>query len=265
MQFPGQRQAAPEKKDHPLLHPNFATTGLHVHHTGLPPTRFQVLGERSSGTNFVKRLLGRNTALKPTEAVGWKHGFPQMLAIPADLAVVCVVRNPADWALSMHAKPWHTTAAMQALPFSDFIRAPWNSIIDRPRYFEGSVELGIVGQPLQADRDPTTGAAFSSLFALRRAKLTSLLSHLNRGCTCVLLRLEAVQAKPEETVTDLLNALSMPPHDGPFRPVTKRLGSKFKPAIASRPETPNQLSADDRAFMAQELNKLTETQLGYDI
>lgn len=236
-----------------------------MHHTNNPPTRFQVLGERSSGTNFVKRLLGRNTVMQPTEALGWKHGFPQMLAIPADFAVICVVRNPEDWALSMHAKPWHTPPVMQALGFSDFIRAPWNTIIDRPRYFEGSVERGIVGQPLQADRDPTTGAALTSLFALRQAKLTGLFSYLNRGCTCVLMRLETVQTDPEDMVNRLQSALFLPPSDTPFRPVTKRLGSKFKPAIAGRPETPDHLNDGDRAFMANELSKITESQLGYVI
>jgi hypothetical protein len=62
--------------------------------------------------------------MRPSDALGWKHGFAQALAIPADLAVICVTRNAADWALSMHAKPWHAVPALQALAFSDFIRAP---------------------------------------------------------------------------------------------------------------------------------------------
>jgi hypothetical protein len=41
----------------PLLSPDFAQTGWMVRRTGPVPTRFQVLGERSSGTNLVQRLL----------------------------------------------------------------------------------------------------------------------------------------------------------------------------------------------------------------
>ncbi|WP_373488146.1 hypothetical protein, partial [Blastomonas sp.] len=66
-----------------MIPPDFATTGiLAPRAASVPITRFQVLGERSSGTNFVKRLLGRNSTLRPTEDLGWKHRFPHAAAIP---------------------------------------------------------------------------------------------------------------------------------------------------------------------------------------
>lgn len=86
-------------------------------------TRLQAFGERSSGTNFVKRLIGRNTPLSPTEELGWKHGFTQMTAESPNTLVVCVTRNAVDWAHSLHAKPWHCPPEMQRLAFSEFIRA----------------------------------------------------------------------------------------------------------------------------------------------
>ncbi|MFK7753708.1 MAG: hypothetical protein AB8B51_14290 [Sedimentitalea sp.] len=249
----------------PHLTPEFAKTGLLATPLTQPPTRFQVLGERSSGTNFVKRLLGRNSALTPTEALGWKHASAQAMAIPPDLAVICVVRAPEPWALSMHSKPWHTTPAMQKLAFSDFIRAPWDTVIDRPRYFPGAAEAGTVGQPLQADRDPVTGARPDTLFALRRMKLASLTGILNRSCTCVLLRLESLQSAPEAQLDVLLAALGQPKRTAPFRPVMKRLGSKFKAAVAHRPATPKEISAEDLAFMRNQLDHTQETALGYAI
>ncbi|MEP3331251.1 hypothetical protein [Sedimentitalea sp.] len=232
-----------------------------VQRTNTPPTRFQVLGERSSGTNFVKRLLGRNTPLQPTEALGWKHGFAQAMAVPPDLAVICVVRNAVDWALSMHAKPWHTVPDIQLLVFSDFIRTPWQTIIDRPRYFEGA--SGIVGQPLLQDRDPLTGMIYKDLFALRSAKLASLIGYLNRDCTCVILRMEEVQADPERHVDDLTAALGLPARDAPFRAVAKRLGSKFKPAVEQRPQTPDRMSPGDLAYLRAQLDREKEARLGY--
>lgn len=241
---------------------DFKETGLHLRHNGTAPTRFHVLGERSSGTNFVKRLLGRNTTLKPTEALGWKHGFPAALAIPRDLAVVCVVRNAADWARSMYAKPWHTPPAMQALDFDAFLRAPWETVIDRPRYFDG-IDPAAVGTPLQADRDPVTGAAFANLFALRRGKLAGLLSYLDRDCTCVLLRMEAAQAAPEALADRIAAALDLPARSGPFRPVVKRLGSKFKASVADRPAPPAVLNEDQMAFLREQLDPTQEAALGY--
>lgn len=243
---------------------DFRRTGWQFTPTGTPPQRFQVFGERSSGTNFVKRLIGRNTPLTPIEALGWKHGFPQMTAIPRDVAVVCSVRDARNWSLSMHARPWHCPPAMQALPYDAFIRAEWATIADRKRYFPQVAELGGEGAPLQHDRHPVTGRAFTNLFALRRAKLAALLSYLRRDCTVVFCRMEAVQDAPETFLQALRSAFDLPAPEQGYRPVIKRLGSKFKPAVASRPETPETVPPVDLAFLRTQIDQDQETVLGYD-
>jgi hypothetical protein len=134
-------------------------------------------------------------------------------------------------------------------------------VIDRPRYFNGAQDL--VGQPLQQDRDPLTGAMFNNLFALRRAKLASLLSFLNRDCTCALLRLEDLQDDPATVIDALRDGLGHGPRDTPCRPVLKRLGARFKPASPDRPATPARLSSDDLAFLRTQIDPEQETLLGY--
>ncbi len=227
------------------------------------PTRYQVFGERSSGTNFVKRLIGRNSPLRPMEDLGWKHGFPHMTAIPAHVAVICVVRDARAWALSMHAKPWHCPPAMQALEFPDFIRAEWVTIADRKRYFPQVATLGGEGLPLQHDRHPLTGRPFANLFALRQAKLSGLLSYTERGCALIFIRLEAVQAAPDTFLGDLHLGLGIPQPDGPLRPVMKRLGSKFLPSVEPRPATPDTVSAEDLAFLRAQVDPAQEAAMGY--
>ncbi|MHC9234006.1 hypothetical protein ACX9MO_00040 [Pseudooceanicola sp. 502str34] len=251
--------AAPSPAAAPRLPDSFADSGVFLRAGRLPPTRVQVMGERSSGTNFVKRLIGRNTPLSPTEELGWKHGAPAMIAIPADLLVVVAVRNAADWARSMHAKPWHASPALQALDFSAFLRAEWDTIADRPRYFEDLPESAI-GQPLQPDRDPLTGARHADLFALRRAKLTAHLSLLNRDCTLAILRMETATAEPEALLAQLRATYALP--DAPYRPVVKRLGAKFKPAIPDRPTTP-EWSGPDLAHLRARVDTGQEAMLGY--
>lgn len=247
-----------------MLPEDFPRTGLHVsRRNGPPPARFQVLGERSTGTNLVKRLVARNTGLHPTEALGWKHGLAQAVAIPADLAAICMMRNAADWALSMHRRPWHAVASMQALTFSEFIRAPWQSHVDRVQYFRAAPEGAIRGQPLQQDRDPITGGAFENIFALRRAKQAGLLSYLGRGCTVAILRLETVQAGQEETIGRLRAALGVADDGAPVRPVKRRLGSKFVPSVSPRPATPDRIGAADMAFIADQIDHAFEARLGY--
>ena len=244
--------------------PAFAETGLMVRaRADQTVRRFQVLGERSSGTNLAKRLLARNSGLTPCEDLGWKHGFPQAMAIPADIAVIGIVRRADSWALSMHAKPWHCTPEMQGLTFSEFLRAAWETRIDRARYFEGARAAGTVGQILQQDRHPVTGAAFSNLFQLRRAKLDGLLGYAARGCSFALVRLETLTAEPEATIRALSRALAAPSEAEAFRPVHKRLGARFLPAISERPDTPEALSDDDMDFLRSQIDAQQEAWLGY--
>lgn len=236
--------------------------GWAIRHDGPAPKRFQVMGERSSGTNLVKRLVDNNCAVETSEALGWKHGVPGMLAIPADLTVICSFRAADRWALSMHAKPWHTRPPLQALGFSEFIRAPWDTRVDRPRYFPWADGPEYRGQPLQADRHPITGEMFADLFELRSVKMATLLSFALRHSSVVFVRMEAVLAAPEAFLDDLGAGLDLPARDG-FKPVTKRLGAKFKPAVETRPDTPATMRAEDRAYMRARLDLGTEAAMGY--
>ncbi|MEP4198239.1 MAG: hypothetical protein ABJL99_21660 [Aliishimia sp.] len=247
-----------------MLDPDFISTGFAstIQDTS-KFTRFQVVGERSSGTNYVKRLLGRNTALRPTEDLGWKHGFAHALAIPADLVVIGVVRRADDWARSMHSKPWHCTPKLQSLAFSQFIEAEWDTIIDRPRYFAGAKEAGLLGQPLMHDRHPLTGEKFANLFELRASKLTGLLSYFSRDCSFILLRLEDVIADPEAMLGKILGCLEGATQRSDFRPVIKRLGSKFKPSVEQRFATPDGMSNADMRVLLKSVNTDQEDALGY--
>ncbi|MBY6114365.1 hypothetical protein KUW09_07795 [Mameliella alba] len=246
-----------------MIEDRFAETGWQMVRGPARPVSFQVFGERSSGTNFVKRLIGRNTGLTPTEDLGWKHGFPHMTAIPPQVLVVCCVRDARAWALSMHSKPWHCPPQMQVLPFPRFIRAEWATIADRKRYFPQVQAIGGVGQPLQHDRHPITGQVFPNLFALRRAKLSGLLSFLNRGCAVVLCRMEAVQHDPQGFLSALLTGYDLPTPEKPYRPIVKRLGSKFLPSVDERPETPDSYPAEDLSFLRGALDLETEERLGF--
>ena len=164
----------------------------------------------------------------------------------------------------MHAKPWHCPPALQALSFSEFIRAQWATVADRPRYFPQVAELGGVGQPLQHDRHPLTGLPFENLYALRRAKLAALLGFFNRGCTLVFCRMEEVIARPQAFLNDLHTELQVPGLAAEFRPVHKRLGSRFAPAVEPRPATPKVMPPDDLAFLRAQVDCDQERLLGYD-
>lgn len=97
-------------------------------------TALGIAGERNSGTNWLKAMLQANFELPVANNVcGWKHFFksPEKCDradhdghhVNATL-VVAVYKNPYDWTLSMHKRPYH--AHMHV--FDDlprFIRRPW--------------------------------------------------------------------------------------------------------------------------------------------
>jgi hypothetical protein len=109
-----------------------------------------------------------------------------------------------------------------------------------------------------------TGARFANLFALRQAKLAALLSLLNRDCAVILVRMEVAQSAPQDTLDAILAGLGQPARGGAFRPVVKRLGSKFKAAVDDRPTMPETWPEADRAFLRAASHADQEAALGYD-
>lgn len=229
---------------------------------GQPIRRYQVLGERSSGTNLAHVLCKRNLNISEMDVLGWKHGFPSMLAVPKDALIIVSIRNVFDWVLSMHAKPWHASDDLLKLPFDAFLRAPWDSIVDRPDYFGMKADDLRLGTPLLADRHPVTGEMFGNLLAMRSAKLRSLLGLLNCNCNVAFVRMEDVAGDPEGFVSAIGSIWDIE-HSEAFRGVTRRLGSRFKSRVADRPETPSEISAKDREFILDSIDPALEAKFAY--
>jgi len=250
-----------------LLPDDFANSGFHARRvTATPPEMFQVIGERGSGTNVVRKLIQKNIDLFRTEALGWKHGFPRMLAVPENLLTIVCIRDARDWALSMHKRPWHGDPSLQYLTFSEFIRAPWKGKVDRIEDFETvHPELDADGAELQFDRHPITGRRFPNLFALRRTKLQAHLSMLIRGGDVAVLRMESFLTDPDASLTRLCDRFALTRKPGNFRPVKERMGTRFNSSTQGtpRPETPDHMSAEDVAFMKSQLDLNDEAMLGY--
>lgn len=108
-----------------------ARTGLELHRAyDTPLRRFQVLGERASGTNYLHALVQMNLGLAPSAHLGWKHGFPQAQFYPRDMLVIVCLRGLVPWLRSMYRKPWHADASLRGIPFPEFLRAEWRTAMD---------------------------------------------------------------------------------------------------------------------------------------
>ncbi|WP_375688520.1 hypothetical protein [Pseudooceanicola sp. LIPI14-2-Ac024] len=171
--------------------------------------RFQVIGERSSGTNFVSALIGQNIPVPESQIYGWKHGFPQFLVAPADVTFVVVTRDALSWMKSMYRKPWHTSEAMQRLSFQDFLRAEWDTRVDR--HFMNEIDrLPEFDQPLQWDRHPVEGRTFHNMAELRSVKLAAHLGLRARTDKMLYLRHQDVVADPEAALDQVSAMIGVP-------------------------------------------------------
>ena len=239
--------------------------GLYLHRVqDARPLQYQVLGERGCGTNLVRKLIQRSWQIERVDGLMWKHAFPNMLAIPPRLLLVCCQREAFSWATSLYKRPWHGSAAMQGLDFSQFIRSPWDSVVDKISHFDNVPEgVDLQNAPLQYDRHPITGEAFPNIFAMRALKSAALLGLRNRGCDVLYVQMERVQRDPEGFAGVFGDMLGLKPTKRGYREVTQRLGNRFPPKVKDRPEPPAEWSAADRSFALSQLDAQVEAAWGY--
>lgn len=247
--------------------PDMAQRGWHFHKASDGPfDRFQVLGERGCGTNIIRKTVQDALSIKRTEALGWKHGFPAMIAIPPTFLTICAVRTPLKWAHSLYKRPWHAAPEVQALDFAAFLRAPWHSCVDKLGHFDGiAPRLHPLGHELQWDRHPITGARFENIFAMRTLKHRALLSLPARGASVVYVSLDAFNAAPEAFLRDLSQTFGLGFTAAGYTPTARRMGNRFTPVVKDRAPAPEVWSAQDVAFTHSQLDAQIEESLGFPL
>ncbi|GMN13907.1 hypothetical protein [Altererythrobacter sp. MTPC7] len=222
-------------------------------------TRFQVYGQRCSGTNALIKLLERNLPeLEFTEVFGFKHWLvPPGVAIPDDVFVVVIAREAGEWLRSLHAKPWHAVPELKQLDFAEFIRAEWRSVWDDDFW---GVEEGHpdFGKPIAEEMCPDTGNPFANAIAMRTAKLGNWLDVAARARGHALLSHAQLVAEPQQVVRRIAGA-SGTPMRGDFVPVTSYKGQDNRPFEPVRHE---KLGPEDAAHVSRYLDPGIERQFG---
>ena len=124
-------------------------------------------------------------------------------------------------------------------------------------------EIFADGQPLQFDRHPITGLPFANIFAMRSLKAQALLGMQNRGCDVIFVQLDAIQRDAERFIMALGAAFDLTATERGFRPITRRMGNRFRPSVKDRPEAPTVWDRADRAFALSQLDADVESAWGY--
>ena len=243
-----------------------ASPGLIGHSSAEGPKidRFQVYGERRSGTNFVARTLARNSGLKRFSSYGWKHALPYFPILPKCCLFVVVVREPFDWLRSFYAGPFEVDPDIAKLPFSDFLRAEWEGsytgFSEQWAYRGYAVKNRFAtGEPNFLDRHPLTGRRFANVCEMRSVKLAGHLSLLDRGLNAVAVRYEDFRADPEAMLAAIADATGISLAKT-FAPTDKPVG----PSSDARSEAKTApISEVDRSFILQNLDPAPEQRCGY--
>lgn len=232
-----------------------------------PLVDFQVFGERNSGTNFVTQLVERNFQIKAVQIYGWKHGFPVSVGYHRQSLILFVYRNPIDWAVSMYNVPHAVHPDVNMNSFSEFIRSDWAMFIRRnsrrvwQKRWNATSRGGLDLMEHTFDRHPETGNRFRNILEMRRCKMVAGLSFRNRLCNVVMASYEDIKSNREPFVDFLAQRFDMPRNET-FDPIMDKVSPDIRaPKTFSRAD----ISAEDFAYLAAELDPEFEAQLGYSI
>ena len=218
--------------------------------------RFQVYGQRCSGTNALIKLLERNLEdLEFTEEFGFKHWLvPPEVEIPEDVFVIVIARQVDQWLRSLHAKPWHAHADLKELEFGDFIRAEWRSVWDEDFWGIDRDHPKFL-QPIEEEFCPQTGLPFPNVIAMRTAKLRNWLDVALQAQGHALVSHRELVSRPEEVISRLASA-SESKKRTEFVPVDTYKGQDSRQFVPT--EYPP-LRSEDAAFIRRYLNGAIES------
>lgn len=223
-----------------------------------PVDRFQVLGDRCSGTNFISHLIERNfPELAPSVELGWKHGFiDRRLAAAPGLLTLVVYRHPLRWMQSVHRNPYEVSRSVSARPFSGFLRARWE-----PAWVTELPDGTVREEPIQGDMYPHTTKRFENICRMRSVKIAYQEELASLPCQVVFMTYEAVNRRPRALLDALSQAFNLYTI-ARLQTVTEYKGTRRKRYRPARYPAVQELDLD---FMRAELDLKQEKRIGYQV
>ncbi len=234
-----------------------------------PIKRIQIFGERCSGTNYLESLLKANCKNIDEDYFfyGWKH-FPCWFDYPfnpkfypvpkrnytlennRNCLFIIIFRDPYDWLRSLHLTPFHATDNLKNIPFGDFIRTKWT--VDAAQMREwGNFEI-----------NPANGLPFKNVMKLRKARILNMLRIKDLVHNFYMINYETLSKSPEEVLREISHLFGVELQEE-FTPILQsKKGFKKNTEIYQGSHYPA-ISAEDLAFINQQLDWSVEEQIGY--
>jgi hypothetical protein len=247
------------------------TYGFLTKHEGTAPiTKFTVIAERASGSNYMEALMMFN-AMIPTVPFFHKH-FPPWYELPLekyfgeknfytfentdDYLFIVIFRNPYDWVRSLYRQPHLASVEMRSASFDAFLHRPWE-LDKRDPLFAAEYKYN----PL-LDRNPRTGAPFENILKLRTTKAKNMLMIKDKAKNVYFINYEVVRDHPQEVLAEISKIYQVPLKSS-YTPIVHYKGHTALPLYKGskyRPLTPDQI-----LYINSQLDKELEAQLGYSL
>ncbi len=238
--------------------------------------KITIMGERCTGTNYVKGLLEENfpsyqilcnsDAKEPhNNVMPHKHFFPwvdlpffhirKQGARPRDLyflknsdstLFIYITRNVYDWTRSFYLQPWHVSSKhLLNKDFFHFLSHEW--VADEEEFFYTD------------NWNPYTQKPFANILELRNYKNMNYIQIGLLAPNFLLVQYEKVKEHPEEFALFLEQFFGMEKVE-PFRPVTSYKGEKQKKYTTKKYPL---LSLKELSFINEHIDWEIENFLGY--
>lgn len=215
----------------------------------------QLFGERCTGTNYVSKLIVRNTNIVFRPMAGYKHSFPTIDRF--DGLVVIVTRNVYDWVRSLHLNPWGANQ-LRGLSLDEFLRAPWVVYYDAI----ATDDPALIGTELTSERCPDTQEPFTNVMKLRSSKYAHWLRFGARSNGYLIVQQEYAYSHAWQLI-DSLNSFTGVEVKDEFTPVTDYKGRATNgPYI---PKNYQPLTNDQVDWINSQLDGVIEDALGYKL
>ncbi len=197
-------------------------------------TNFTILGERCSGTHYVKHLICKNFDLKLT----WKYGFKEYnnqsthkhffkfskdyTTPEADTCLfVCIVRDPVEWIGSLYNAPYHLSKDMFDDGWESYLTHEFFSLYDNK-----NTHGDLYGEERKGDRHIYTGERYKDIFEARAIKCKFLFEDFPKLVkNSIFIKYEDIRDNPEIFIDTLKKKFGMIRTSDEYVKVTKYKGN----------------------------------------
>jgi hypothetical protein len=221
-------------------------------------TKFTILGERCSGTNYLEELMKNNFYIDVTWNYGWKHYFGSYkfknTEDEDETLFIGIVRDPIHWLSSFFKKQYHINKpSEQSKDIHNFLFGEFNSY-----HHNGTI--------VNSDLNPLTNKKYKNIFEMRFIKNYYLINKMpNNVKNYILINYEKLRDDTVNILSTIENKFGLIKKNPIYKNI--KYYKKSKNTLYKKSHKNEEISFPIKyqLLCLMNLNKIQEAKLGYNI